>query len=171
MGHSILGWQRLQGHRAIEDLIAREVNHAHPASRDLTHDSVLANRLSGKRRVVVENQIRADGPSRHVEVAIRSPMAVEQALHLAQKLRVGTSLGSGEGVALGRVDVERGVEDFVDALPAFAGHGSGLRSSSRASQARAIVQCRFTVAGEVSIASAVSSTVRPPKNRNSTMRA
>ena len=50
-------------------------------------------------------------------------------------------------------------------------HACELPSSSRASQAQATVQWRLTVAGEMSIASAVSSTVSPPKKRSSTSRA
>ncbi len=44
-------------------------------------------------------------------------------------------------------------------------------SSARFSHTRASVHCRLTVAGETPTTSAVSSTVSPPKYRNSTMRA
>ncbi len=43
--------------------------------------------------------------------------------------------------------------------------------SSRLRKARAAVQSRFTVAGEMSSAAAVSSILMPPKKRHSTMRA
>ena len=55
--------------------------------------------------------------------------------------------------------------------PALGAHACEVPSSSRASHARATAQCRFTVAGEMSIASAVSSIVSPPKKRSSTRRA
>jgi hypothetical protein len=44
-------------------------------------------------------------------------------------------------------------------------------STARFSHARAMAHCRFTVAGDIPTTSAVSSTVRPPKYRSSTMRA
>ena len=47
-GSSVFGGQGLQGHRAIEHLIAREIHDAHSASCDLAHDAILANRLSRK---------------------------------------------------------------------------------------------------------------------------
>src|SRR5690606_30336699 len=51
-------------------------------------------------------------------------------------------------------------------------HGDSLHASRRSfSQARAKLQSRFTVAAEISIASAASSMLRPPKKRSSTRRA
>src|SRR5262249_59267903 len=63
-----------------------------------------------------------------------------------------------------------GIQDFADLLPLFRFQVAALRLSSRNSQARAVVQSRFTVDGEMPRTSAVSSTVSPPKTFNSTTR-
>ena len=70
----------------------------------------------------------------------------------------GLRRGAHEGLAGGPGFGQRPLEQRADALPALRRHASSL-----CSQARAIVQCRLTVAGEMSSASAVSSTVMPPK--------
>ena len=57
-------------------------------------------------------------------------------------------------------DRKSAVEDALDLTPALRRHAP---SSACLSHARAIAHCRFTVAGETPTASAVSSTVRPPK--------
>src|SRR4029077_6124921 len=60
----------------------------------------------------------------------------------------------------------QGGEHFLDLLPAFRGHRpASLFIISRFSQVRAVAHSRFTVAGEMSSTSAVSSMESPPKNR------
>src|SRR5262249_37783548 len=73
--------------------------------------------------------------------------------------------------------IECAAKESLEALPLFGRHrhasapSSGAVSTARFSQARAMAHCRFTVAGDIPTTSAVSSTVRPPKYRSSTMRA
>src|SRR5262249_25587569 len=81
-----------------------------------------------------------------------------------------------EGAALGGRTIERLVKQLVDLGPDLGGlwpiaHARSAPSSSRSSHARANVQCRFTVASEISSAAAVSGTDIPPKYRSSTRRA
>ena len=64
--------------------------------------------------------------------------------------------------------LERSVKDALQPLPLFGVTSAPVASlpppsSARLSHARASAHCRFTVAGEMPRASAVSSTVRPPK--------
>jgi len=66
------------------------------------------------------------------------------------------------GAALRGFLLERRAENFLDAAPALGRH-QRLLPSSRRSQARASVHSRFTVASEMPMASAVCSTVSPPK--------
>ncbi len=58
------------------------------------------------------------------------------------------------------------VKELAHTLPVAAAH-VGLPCSARKSQARARAQSRFTVIGATPKAVAVSSTVRPAKNRSS----
>src|SRR4029434_2130739 len=71
---------------------------------------------------------------------------------------------------LSRLMLRGQCEHVFDPLPSLRGHVNRPLSSSRCSHALAMRHSRLTVRGEISRTLAVSSTVRPPKNRNSTMR-
>jgi hypothetical protein len=86
-------------------------------------------------------------------------MMREQRAHLGLERRVARAgLREIDIASLGRLG-ERRLEDLGDPRPAL-GHAAPPYSS-RCSQARATVQSRFTVAGEVPSTSAVSSIDKP----------
>lgn len=95
-------------------------------------------------------------------------MGLQQRPHFAGEHGVAPGLRVDERRAISGGKLERAMEQVCDARPLGRGIGtahvaSAAPSSSRSSQARASVQWRFTVAGEMSMASAVSSTESPPK--------
>src|SRR5439155_5121709 len=112
-----------------------------------------------------------------VEETFRGLVCKDERSRFARKHLVAARLLAQPLVPRGPRLIERAVEERLEALPLIPRHGSPSSPSSdaqsiaRLSHARAIAHCRFTVAGDVPTASAVSSTVRPPKYRSSTMRA
>jgi hypothetical protein len=94
----------------------------------------------------------------------------EQRGHLSAETQVAGTGGIQKPLARGRLTIERRREKLLDPAPALGGGTRHASPSSRLSQARAMVQSRFTVAGDVPNASAVSSTLIPPKKRHSTTR-
>ena len=107
------------------------------------------------------------------------PLVGEQRLDFpAQRLVVCTRLIQ-EGRTLMRFALERRVKETVDDGPAFVvhrifiqrrgGRSRGSPATSRCSHARAFAHSRLTVIGATPSTSAISSRVRPPKNRSSTI--
>jgi hypothetical protein len=94
----------------------------------------------------------------------------EERRHLVAQRGIARTFRVEPRAARRRLVRERAIQQRLDAAPAPR-RGGRHAPSSRLSQARAIVQSRFTVAGEMSSASAVSSTLMPPKKRHSTTRA
>jgi len=93
----------------------------------------------------------------------------EKRPHLGQEHRIAAAGRRDEVVAGGIGLRERVLEKLLNALPAV-----GVQiapPSSRPSQRLKSIQSRFTVPGETSSTTAVSSTVMPPKKRHSTTRA
>jgi hypothetical protein len=86
----------------------------------------------------------------------------EQGLYFPTKIAVARTRGIEEFLSGRRLAIQRRREQLLDLAPALGGGAGHPSSSSRLSHARAMVQSRFTVAGEVPNASAVSSTLRPP---------
>ena len=102
-------------------------------------------------------------------------MRVEERFHLAPHLDVVATLAIEHRAQRRWIAVERGGEDQLHTLPVFGRRLGGPETSfvwrqraighacsSRFNQARARVQSRLTVAGEMPSASAVSSTLIPP---------
>ena len=145
---------------------------AHAAFADLLHQPVRPD-LEAEARDVVLVVRRSAGSSQAI-------VRHEQRLDLVTQIgTIGARLADDSSAAL-RVEPDRRGEYRLDApevvavdLPA-AGIGWGHRPPSlnaRKSHARANVQCLLTVAGEISIRSAVAETERPAKYRSSTTRA
>src|SRR6185436_14323623 len=107
-------------------------------------------------------------PHRLFEELAGTVVRAQQRLHLRGDRGIDRLFSFEQAFPARRVEGDRFVEHRRDPLP--VGTQAGV-SSSFASQARATAQWRFTVAGEMPIASAVSSIERPPKKRSSTMRA
>ena len=127
--------------------------------------------LADERAIIAIGEIGLDFPCGLTEKTGILEMRRQQCLHFPEQVGIARGCCLQVRAAADGVVFERGVKDIVDLLPALLVHACEFPSSSRASQAEATVQCRLTVAGEISIASAVSSTVSPPKKRSSTRRA
>src|SRR5581483_7782702 len=126
-----------------------EVDGAHAAAADLAHDTVGAD---------------AVGEPVELEKAAAGLVGAEQGLDLGAKAGVGGAGLVEKGGARGAVDFEGVGDDLLHAVPAGGGH-----DSSRLRKRRATDHSRLTVAVERPRTSAVSSTVRPPKTRSSTI--
>src|SRR5262245_40910388 len=156
VGHA--GRESLQGHCATEPDVLGEIDDAHPAAPELpAHDiwadlaSVLQRRRTECPRVGLERR-------RLFEKIARGPVRVEERLRLVpERLVVGAGAAEPVRTGGGRL-LERAVKQRLQAIPAL-----GIHASSRLSHARARAHWRLTVAGELRIASAVSSMVSPPK--------
>jgi len=94
------------------------------------------------------------------DLAFACRVRAEERLHLRGDRGIDRLFAFEQAFPARRVEGDRFVEHRRDPLP--VGTQAGV-SSSFASQARATAQWRFTVAGEMPIASAVSSIERPPK--------
>ena len=95
----------------------------------------------------------------------------QQRLNLASQRFVVSAGRCHKRGPLLRIPVERSVAEILDTPPALGvGHRCSCPSSSRSSQSFASRQSRLTVSGDTWSTSAVSSTLKPPKNRNSMIR-
>ena len=142
-----------------------EVDGSHAAVAELALDlpgSDPRRRLRRRRR-------RADLlEGRPLEEFTGRPMRLEQTLDLGVQLGVVAARLREERRAVRLRPLQCAVEEVLDLPPALRRHG---RPSSRKSHARADRNSRLIDDADVSIASAVSSIDRPPKNRSSTIRA
>ena len=90
-------------------------------------------------------------------------MMVEERQHLGAHGAVVGRLAIDPGDHVGRLAVDRRLEQLTHAAPLVGCHRRRSSLSSRKSQARARLQRRFNVAGEMSSAAAASSIPRPAK--------
>src|SRR5439155_8068998 len=120
------------------------------------------------RPFLVRQDLRRHGAHRCREKAFRFRCVHQQRFHVASQRLVSFARGRHERRPFTRIAVERGVADLVDAPPVICLRHGSSPSSSRSSHSFARRQSRLTVSDETLSTSAVSSTVKPPKNRNST---
>src|SRR5690606_5211962 len=179
---------------ALETEVTRAVHDAHAAAAERLLDAVMKNGLPGGWLRDVGHGPAYGGPVEHA----CPRMCSEQRLQLGDHRGVATRrLGEESASRLGG-QVGRLVEDLANAIPVrrrerwrrliarcrleYARDPALERLderrtrcahafSSRCSHARASVQSRAAVARAMPSASAVSSSVRPAKNRHSTTRA
>src|SRR6185295_4459858 len=127
----------------------------HAAAANLFEHLVFTDPLAGERSTVAEHEIGGNAPGWLVQETAGANMAFEKRLYFPEELGIAGRFLAEEGVARGRVTLERFVEQLIDQLSAGGVHACEFPSSSRASQAESTVQCRLTVAGEMCMASAV----------------
>ena len=138
----------------MQPRVVGEIHHAHAAAADDALDAVGADlRARGEQR-------------RRLEEAVAVVVRLQEREHFVLDVG-GLGRRAHERLPLGRRRGQRAIEQRADALPSIRARSSPRlrlgQSSSFFSHARASVQWRFTVAGEMSSASAASSTVSPPK--------
>src|SRR2546425_6859180 len=104
---------------------------------------------------------------RRFDEGARLAIGLEQRLDLATQPRIGAARLLEKARALRALASKGRLIEHLDLSPAFWGRHSGFLSS-RNSHAFASRQSRLTVSPDTSSTSAVSSMVKPPKNRNST---
>ena len=166
------GLQQLDGDFASQPGIVREVDLAHAATADERHDVIgpdaAAQRPARLGVLLGRDQSCGDVHRRTGNEIAGLGMRAQQRVHLtAQFVVAGTGDVEEAGTLLER-QIECRMIELPDALILFGGHDSPR--SSRYSQARARLQSRRTVPTDTSSTCAVSSRLRPAKNRNSTTR-
>jgi serine/threonine-protein kinase len=158
----------------------------------LNHPHIAAIYGVEERALVME---LVEGPTLTERIA-QGPIPLEEALPIARQIADALEYAHEKGVvhrdlkpanikltadgqakvvdfglaAGGGIEFESLTEEFLKAFPGLLSH-CGQPRRRRCSQARAIIQSRFTVRGEMSRREAISSTVNPPKRRISTIRA
>ncbi len=184
--------QEFERDTASEAGVACDIHDAHAATANALQQLVLRDGLSLERGAGGGWREAGDGRVQHATGFVRT----QQRFDFSTEFRLSGAGVVEEWGALIGFQREHGEQQCTGALEQFlcadAGRdlwwwcGSRLRTgvlagihrldaprlvslpSSRCSHARAIVQSRFTVAGDVDSASAVSSTLMPPKNRHTT---
>ena len=150
--------QGLQRDAAVQPGVPCAVHHAHAALADPGLHAVRPQHFAGRQR----RRLRA-GQSVQDGVLQRLAFRVQQSLDFLAQRGIG-----GERLFHVRApfpfgQLQRGAEDFLQTRPSLGRHVAVLAETSRYSHALAMAQSRFTVRGEMLIASAVSSTVIPQK--------
>ena len=152
-----------------------EVDGAHAATAEEALEPVGADAPADHVRRPGRLGARRHAAGEVVEVVVRLLRGREERAHLGQRLRV-VALAREERVAFVGGELESPGEELLraaEALGVHQGRSGAARPPfiSRKSHALAVLQSRFTVARDTPSASAVSSSVRPAKNRHSTTRA
>src|SRR4029079_8048717 len=154
------GRQRLERHLASE-VVDGEIDDAHAAASEFANDPIRTERRPFWKCVEISG-IESRGCLEEVAGGV---VRAEKRLCLTQQGRVtGARLLNPRRAGVNGL-LQSAVEDRLESIPLPGRHpcAAGAESSVCFSQARAIAQCRLTVAGETPMTSAVSSTVRPPK--------
>jgi len=163
--HGQRGRQRLERDPSSQPRVFREVDDAHASTPDLVEHFVRTDDRTGHQCL----EVGGIDARRLVEECAGSLMGREQRLRLSQHDHiVGAALGNERAACMSGL-LERILKHVLQTFPLLRRHeGSAVvsltpPSIARLSQARASAHCRFTVAGDVPMTSATSSTVRPPK--------
>ena len=174
--------QDLQRNVTIQLRVARAVHLAHGAGAEQRDDLVrpdampaLESRLEGESRPSADSVLAASARPRRQPAASRSSTLTSAASEASSDSTSRRSSSSSparsgdERLAVGGRPLDGGLEQRLDALPAFVGHGRGSRPSSRVSHAFAVRHSRLAVDGETLSTHAASSIVSPPNARSSTI--
>jgi hypothetical protein len=152
--------QKLQGDHSTQALVTGFVDPPHRAGAERRQYEVLSHSTVGPFDCVDARAPASRGfeLGRQCIDEAAAFVTLDELFDLATQGCVIPTLPCQQTRAARRRALDRRTEYLLDALPALVAHAP----SSLFSQARASVQSRFTVAGEISSASAVSSTLMPP---------
>src|SRR5262245_39806392 len=162
--------QDLDGHFAVEPRVQCVINLAHPARPQRRKKTVAAQRRPRHAPyfVIVDGvgrDLGFNGFKNGFKAAFWSLVRGEESLQIIAQLLITGAGFIKECGPFARRAFEGGMKHLLNLPPAFRRH----LPISRCSQALARVHSRATVPGETLSASAVSSTLNPPKNRSSTI--
>ena len=151
---------------AIESRVTGAVHFAHAADAEEVENLINPEPPSGQRRLGrIVHEFRGHRDSRLAEEVLCRRRLRQQRFHFLPQRLVLTGFTQERrpfaGVARKRVMINP-----RNLLPSLRRH----LGNSRRSHVRASFQSRMTVSGEIRSTAAVSSTLRPPKKRNSTTR-
>ena len=154
--------QRLECDRPPEPPVGREIDAPHAPASNLADNSVRADAGAGRQRLLVQqqigrlfhNRVRQKGAGARVMLDERQHFVADDGI--VRRFARDPAPGAG-----GRIAIQSRLEQIAHSSSLVRRHAGPLRS--RKSQARASAQRRFTVAGEMPSASAVSSMLRPAK--------
>ncbi len=150
----------------------RQINRAQTAPANFADDLVSAELPANQRLLhIVWKQVARDRASRLLDEAAGLFVRLEEGFYFAAERFIAATFLLEKSRALVRIEVDRRLEQFLDASPAVIRPAASFSPVmiSRRSQAFAMRHSRFTVLGETSSTSPISSFVRPPKKRNSTI--
>jgi hypothetical protein len=152
-------------HVAAQAQVPRPIDLTHASGTDRSLDFVIAEfRPCGQ-------AWRTGTLIRRLELIWRLIFYFEQALYFSPQGEVIRASAIKIRRAFGGLRFQGGGQHVLDLLPALGSQAcSSLRLISRSSHSLAVAHSRFTVAGDISSASEVSSIERPAKKRSSTSR-
>jgi hypothetical protein len=160
--------EHLQRDIAVQPKIGRAIDVTHPTARQQADDAIGPDEGVGAERSLVCEIARRERERRRLEKS-RHPVArLGERRRLGGEIRMAGRKCLVQSSAFARITGKPGVMPFRQQLPAVGAHERLRAVSSWRSHARAVFQSLITVRTETPSASAVSSTLKPPKKRSST---
>ncbi len=177
------GADHLERHAALGMVLLGQEDRAHAAFADLFENAVGADPLfQGGRPPLRGGRAVAGDPQRSgqdllplADVLLREEapvflIACQQTFHVMTQLLIAPAGAIEKRSAIGALEIGRLEEDFHDPLITLVAHDRLSPLSSHLRKARAVRHSRWTVLGESSRTWATSDSLRPARNRISTMR-
>ena len=161
----------LQRHVPSQAHIGGAVDVAHAATGEQPDDAIRSDaRIDAEQRVVLRERASREHERRGFEKTWQRLAGRREGVRLCGELRVFDAKLGPQPLARARIGGKPRVVPVGEQQPAIGAHGAlpWVDTSSCCSQARAVFQSLITVRTDTPSASAVSSTVNPPKKRNST---
>ena len=161
--------QDFDGDLAAERVVVRTVHLTHPAHAQQGSDGVRAEALADESMIrSIPQRGLSECWGRDAHEPLGASLLGKQRFDFTSQHAIARTGRAQKRRALTDGSFQRGVTQVLDLPPAVSGHSRWPPPSSRSNHSFAIFQSRLTVSREMCNASAVSSTVRPPKNRIST---
>jgi len=147
--------------RVLAIVALGEVDHAHAALAEQPDQTVGAD-VGGELGRVAGEGLGGVAEGGDGEDLTGRRLIPEVFIHLRAKGGIPAAGAIEIGRAGGRLQLQGGGQDLLNALPVGGVHGLGASRTWRRSHSRAVAHSRCTVVSETPMASAVSSAVRPP---------
>src|SRR5947207_4480557 len=151
----------------------RFVHHYHAASTDGRENPVMRDcsalqQWCGGLIFIRRDGLGHDGHGWCIQDALRRESMPDEGFNFIEQTVIFSTCFVQKGIPLAIRQIGSRVEKFFNHPPTLSLHVDASWPSSRNSQALASFQSRITVSWDTRRAVAVSSTLRPPKNRSST---